>query len=186
MGARTTSDGSGHGTQACSALRSALVSLMLGKPFDRIGVKELCAAAHVSRSTFYAYYRNTDELLAEVEDEHVGAISALNERVGDPRVSDMGFYAETLAYVDEHADDFRALLVTSPDLRFQEAWKDAIKGHLRGRRAASGRAALPELALEVASSAVVSAYAYHLANPGKVGAGEAIATMQRALAALDS
>lgn len=186
MARRKQSDAPVHDTQACASLRAALVSLMLEKPFDRISVQELCATACVSRSTFYAYFENTDELLREVESIHVGAVSALNEDITDPGVVDMGFYTKTLAYVEAHADDFRALLVTSPDARFREKWKDAIKTHLRARRASARKPALSKLALEAAAASVISAYVYLLANPGTVSSGEAIAVVQGAMTALDS
>lgn len=73
-------------TPAQEALQRALVALLIEKPLERIGVKELCAWAHVARSTFYAYYQNVDSLLAEVEDVHVAAIDAFNEPVADPSV----------------------------------------------------------------------------------------------------
>lgn len=122
------------GTPAQRALRGALVSLMLEKSFARIGVKELCAAAFVSRSTFYAYYGNIDQLLVEVEDEHVAAIRSLSAPVADAHVAGvdaMGFYDATLAYVRAHASDLRALVVADPDAPFTAKWKAAIKAHLR-------------------------------------------------------
>lgn len=158
---------------------------MLQEPFTRIGVRELARQAHVSRSTFYAYYGNTDELLEEVEDTHIQAIARLNASIIDPTIDAGSFYSDTLAYVSEHADDFRAMLVTSPDVRFQQKWKGAVRDHLKTRRSAAGKPALSNLALEVASSAVVAAFAYHLANPGTVRTAEAISLLSRALSALD-
>ena len=44
-------------------LRGALASLIHEKPYDRIVVKEVLARANVGRSTFYAHFRDKDELL---------------------------------------------------------------------------------------------------------------------------
>ncbi|HZO20487.1 MAG TPA: TetR/AcrR family transcriptional regulator [Gemmatimonadaceae bacterium] len=44
-------------------LRGALASLIHEKPYDRIVVKEILARANVGRSTFYAHFRDKDELL---------------------------------------------------------------------------------------------------------------------------
>jgi len=44
-------------------LHGALVSLVHEKPYDDIVVKEILARADVGRSTFYAHYRDKDELL---------------------------------------------------------------------------------------------------------------------------
>lgn len=48
-------------------LQQALVSLLDKKPVGSIDVTELCRAAEVSRSTFYAHYTNLCDCLAEVE-----------------------------------------------------------------------------------------------------------------------
>ena len=44
-------------------LHDALASLVHEKPYDDIVVKEIVARADVGRSTFYAHYRDKDELL---------------------------------------------------------------------------------------------------------------------------
>jgi AcrR family transcriptional regulator len=44
-------------------LHGALVSLVHEKPYDDIVVKEILGRANVGRSTFYAHYRDKDELL---------------------------------------------------------------------------------------------------------------------------
>ena len=44
-------------------LHDALASLVHEKPYDEIVVKEIVARAAVGRSTFYAHYRDKDELL---------------------------------------------------------------------------------------------------------------------------
>jgi len=46
-------------------LHGALASLIHEKPYDDIVVKEILARADVGRSTFYAHFRDKDELLAE-------------------------------------------------------------------------------------------------------------------------
>ncbi len=52
-----------------SALRSALLSLMMRKPVDHISIKELCETAGIYRGTFYAHYDRPEQILKEVEDE---------------------------------------------------------------------------------------------------------------------
>lgn len=176
-------------TPAQRALREALVELMLEKAFARIGVKELCGAAHVARSTFYAYYDNTDELLVEIEDVHISRIALMNQAVSDPHITtpeDMRFFDQTLAYIQEHQCDFFALLVANPDARFALKWKTEIKKHLRRRRSAQGAPPFSALTEEVASCAVVSAVAYYLENDAAVSPEEVHVVLFKALSALDS
>ena len=52
----------------------ALLTLMRTKPFDEITVSELCQQAGVNRSTFYAHYSNTTELLVEIQEQSVNQI----------------------------------------------------------------------------------------------------------------
>lgn len=47
---------------------AALLGLLAEKPFDAITVTDVCRRAGVHRSTFYAHYANTTELLGEVRD----------------------------------------------------------------------------------------------------------------------
>lgn len=50
-------------------LIEALMNLLSIKDFNQINVKELCQIANVNRTTFYAYYDNTFELLIDAKDK---------------------------------------------------------------------------------------------------------------------
>jgi AcrR family transcriptional regulator len=52
-------------------LKDSLIELMKTRPVAEIGIKEICALAEVSRSTFYTYYEDVHHLLAEIEEEVV-------------------------------------------------------------------------------------------------------------------
>jgi AcrR family transcriptional regulator len=55
-------------TRTRDTLGAALVALIQEKPFDQITVQDVLDRAHVSRSTFYAHYRDkTDLFLSDVE-----------------------------------------------------------------------------------------------------------------------
>lgn len=53
-------------------IRRALVSLSAAKPYPEITVKELCVAADINRSTFYMHYKNTREVLEDIEKRSLG------------------------------------------------------------------------------------------------------------------
>ena len=52
-----------------SALREALIDLILEKPLVSITVKDICARADINRSTFYLHYKDVTDLLRTTEDE---------------------------------------------------------------------------------------------------------------------
>ena len=48
------------------AIRATFMRMYVCERLDCITVKGLCAATPVARTTFYAHYRNVDDVLAEV------------------------------------------------------------------------------------------------------------------------
>lgn len=50
----------------------ALIALLEQKPLEYITVRDICAKAGVSRSTFYLHYETIDDLLSECV-EHTNA-----------------------------------------------------------------------------------------------------------------
>src|SRR5437879_2567800 len=65
------------------SLGDALVTLMQEKPFDSITVQEVLDRAGVGRSTFYAHYRDKEDLFMSDADEFFGAISVALSVHGD-------------------------------------------------------------------------------------------------------
>ena len=58
-------------------LRESLMELMKTKTISSISIKEICSAADISRSTFYAHYSDQYDLLRKTEEE----ILAVNENI---------------------------------------------------------------------------------------------------------
>lgn len=54
-------------------LRMALTALMMERGVGDITVREIAELADVNRGTFYAHYRDVNDLLAQVEEERVPA-----------------------------------------------------------------------------------------------------------------
>lgn len=90
------------------ALGEALVQLMLSEEFDAITVQQVLDRAHVSRSTFYSHFRNTDDLLLTDAERFLGALEThfLEVSRGTRRVAPV---AELLYHVRDFREFVRAL-----------------------------------------------------------------------------
>jgi AcrR family transcriptional regulator len=89
------------------ALRSALVDLALERGFAALTVEEVAERADVARATFYAHYRDKDELLVDV----VRDLAADRERLlpAVEQAETEGFTGLPVRYVFEHAERERAV-----------------------------------------------------------------------------
>jgi AcrR family transcriptional regulator len=93
------------------ALGDALVELMQERPFKSITVQDVLDRAEVGRSTFYAHYRDKDDLFLSDVEEFWEMMSSLLERSGEEsnRVAPI---RELFSHVAE-AKNFREALVAS-------------------------------------------------------------------------
>ena len=91
-----------------TALQRALISLTLEKGYDAVTVGEICTAANVGRSTFYAHFTGKDDLKRRGLD-HLRR--ELAERQSNARASGqpLGFSLAMLEHAREHLDLYRAL-----------------------------------------------------------------------------
>lgn len=64
-------------------LGDALVALILEKPFEAITVQDVLARARVSRSTFYAHFRDKQDLFVSDMDEFLEAMATMLTRRGE-------------------------------------------------------------------------------------------------------
>jgi AcrR family transcriptional regulator len=93
------------------ALGDALVNLMIEKPFETITVQHVLSRAGIGRSTFYAHYRDKEDLfMSDVEEFWEGMSTLISRRKeSSDRVAPV---TELFAHVAE-AREFYATLVTS-------------------------------------------------------------------------
>ncbi len=50
-------------------IKESFLDILASTPFDKISVTQLCEMADVNRSTFYAHYEDTRQLLREIEND---------------------------------------------------------------------------------------------------------------------
>jgi AcrR family transcriptional regulator len=90
-------------------LGDALVALMQEKHFDEITVREVLDRAGVGRSTFYAHYRDKDDLfLSDVEDFLASVSTAL--KVNEPNGKRLLPVREFFSHVREAREFYMALV----------------------------------------------------------------------------
>lgn len=89
------------------AMRTALVELVLEKGFAAVTIEEIADRADVARATFYAHYRDKEELLVDV----VRDLTADRERLlpAVEQAQSEGFTGLPVRYVFEHAEQQRAV-----------------------------------------------------------------------------
>lgn len=129
-------------------LGDALVTLVQQKPFDEITVKELLEVAQVGRSTFYAHFRDKDDLFLSDVDEFLDLMANALSREKD-RSDRIAPVAELYAHVAEMHRLHAALVASGRIHDFLELAREhfargierrlgehprgrALKGHHRG------------------------------------------------------
>src|SRR5258707_3194308 len=94
-----------------AALQHALTSLILKKDYEAITIQDICDAANVGRSTFYAHYTSKDDLKRKgfeklrklLVDRQRDALAT----AGDIRDRSLGFSLAMFEHAREHVDHYR-------------------------------------------------------------------------------
>ena|ERR1700704_5299013 len=95
-------------------LQHASNSLILKKGYEAITIKDICNAANVGRSTFYAHYRSKDDLKRSgfeplrrlLVDRQREALATAR----DNRGRSLGFSLTMFEHARDHRDHYRALV----------------------------------------------------------------------------
>lgn len=93
-----------------SALREAMVALIIEKGFDAITVADLLKRGDVARSTFYQHYTGKESVLIDgirVLEEYLGGIQA--SVLGKETRSCLAFVGPMLEHVEGHRELYHAL-----------------------------------------------------------------------------
>jgi AcrR family transcriptional regulator len=117
-------------------LKDSLISLMKERSVTDIGIKEICARAEVSRSTFYVYYENVYDLLAEIEEE---AFEYFNDLLNQIDVSvkhgsrkHLSAYKQKyLEFIADKDNPLQVLLSENGDINFQKRFFQKLIDQVR-------------------------------------------------------
>lgn len=95
-------------------LHQALLSLILDKGYEAITIKDICNAANVGRTTFYAHYTDKDDLKRSGLDHLRTALLVRHKNASDPPDDgdkrDLGFSLTMFEHAHNHIDLYRALV----------------------------------------------------------------------------
>ena len=96
-------------------LQQALFSLILKKGYEAITIEDICDAANVGRSTFYAHYTSKDDLKRSGLENHLRKMLVERQRdalatPGDIRDRSLGFSLTMFEHARDHMDLYRALV----------------------------------------------------------------------------
>jgi AcrR family transcriptional regulator len=108
------------------ALQDSMIELMKRRSCLVITVKDICDAADVGRSTFYAHYQSQYDLLKEIEDHaFAGTVQVMDKydlgKHAEPSTQDLrAGFQELLKYIASNRDSIQVLLSENGDARFQQ------------------------------------------------------------------
>ena len=95
-------------------LQHALISLILKKDYEEITIQDICDAANIGRSTFYAHYTGKDDLkrsgFEHLRKELVDRQREALATSGDIRDGILGFSLTMFEHARDHIDLYRALV----------------------------------------------------------------------------
>ena len=95
-------------------LQNALCSLIARKGYEAITIKDICEAAHVGRSTFYAHFTSKDDLkrsgFEPLRKQLVGRQKEALALARDPKGRSLAFSLAMFEHARDHRDHYRALV----------------------------------------------------------------------------
>lgn len=97
-------------------LKDSLLEQLAIKPLDKITVKTVCENADVNRGTFYAHYKDVDDLMQQIENEIFESISSRIVPVDGDKYFEMviGIFTE----LNNNIELFKVLLSENGNKRF--------------------------------------------------------------------
>ena len=103
-------------------IRSSLMELMKSKSILDVSIKDICELADISRTTFYAYYKDQYDLLRQIEEETFIYIENIHGKFKEKnnKKDIIQMLEETLTYIANNGDSTQVLLSENGDASFQK------------------------------------------------------------------
>ncbi|MBQ6864293.1 MAG: TetR/AcrR family transcriptional regulator C-terminal domain-containing protein [Clostridia bacterium] len=107
-------------------LRESLIDLLQTKPISRITVTDICTKADLNRGTFYNYYCDAYDLLAQIEDSFYDNLTRQLERFKTDGISGT-LLTELLSTIEQNRDLCNVLFNINADKTFLNRLLDLMK-----------------------------------------------------------
>lgn len=105
-------------------LNESLIQFLEQKELSKITVTELCKAADINRSTYYAHFTDPFQQMNKLKEELLSNVTAFAQQIDISAVParDRQYYVlkSVLGYVEKKRHTFRILLSENGDRRMQE------------------------------------------------------------------
>lgn len=115
-------------------IADAFIALMLERPYDRITVQDIIDRADVGRSTFYAHYRDKEDVLVSESERVLALFYAHVDAQGSasrPLIPSL----ELFRHVDEFHHLYLALVRGHAIQIFYQTWQHALRAGVEQRLA---------------------------------------------------
>lgn len=126
-------------TETQRNIRAAFLSLYKEKGIDGVTVNELCRQAGIVKSTFYTYFEDKYSVLEEIENELLDSLSEVNSDLENLEITPVlegdriPQASETVDYILEHLEEYRAIMGPKGDARFEVRWRRNIAASFKDR-----------------------------------------------------
>lgn len=117
-------------------LNEAFACLLKERGLDNFSVGDLTERADINRATFYAHYKDMDEMLLSIEDEIIETLAALKPKIKAVGLAELSIFTisgtppkvtiELFDRLRENGALLKILLCASGDAKFQARLRDKL------------------------------------------------------------
>jgi AcrR family transcriptional regulator len=120
------------------ALKSTLIELMKTKSILRITVKEICDAADIGRSTFYAHYESQYDLLEHIEMDCMAAFEeklTMNQPLRKYTIQEITrIFEKMLQFIVDNSNSIQVLLSENGEIDFHRKFICRLTSYFRNAK----------------------------------------------------
>ena len=115
------------------AIRSAFAELLAEKDYNDITVTDIAERADINRKTFYNYYRNTEDLVKDIENEAIETFDSIMDDLKAHNILDDPAMIVTRISdaIGRNLDYFRDFLIMSKNAALFTRIADSLKKQIR-------------------------------------------------------